>query len=141
MIKFCDLNHNLVEKVKALGLDSVCADYFLEACRTKRPVLMTASNPRWTFGGGIDYLFKEKYPHLVSYKQAVGGGNERIGNICFCLTVNDQLKAERKTVKEAIEFALENTAENETLLLSGVGTGIGMLSEDDFVGILQELLT
>jgi hypothetical protein len=142
-LKFVDLNRTLVNKVQALGIEAKCADYFLESCRTPRPVLMTASNPNFTMGGGIDWHFKENYPHLVKFKQAKGGENERIGNIIFAVTVNEDLKADRETVKKAIEFALQETAENETLLLSGVGTGIGAngnFTEDDFIEVLKELL-
>ena len=138
-IKFCDLNHNLVEKVGELGIESVCADYFNEVCRTKQPVMITASNPRWTFGGGVDFLFERNYPHLVGYKKMIGGENQRIGNICFCITVNNELKATKEQVKKAIEFAILNTYEGETLLLSGVGTGIGQMSESDFVEVLKEV--
>lgn len=140
MIKFCDLNHSLVEKVKALGTKAVTGDYFMEVCRTERPVMMTASNPSWTFGGGIDRLFDDYYPHLVSVKKMRGDGMERIGNICFCITVDSSLKATKEQIKKALAFAISSTHESETLLVSGVGTGIGGLSEDDFIGVLKEVI-
>lgn len=93
MIKFVDLNHSLVEKVKALGIKAVCNDYFVEAYRVKRPVLMTASNPMWTFGGGIDATFKKHFPELVRWKQIVGGEMERRANIIFAITVDENLQA------------------------------------------------
>ena len=49
----------------------------------------------------------------------------------------------KEQVKKAIQFAVDNTYEGETLLLSGVGTGIGKnndFTEDDFVEVLKELL-
>lgn len=139
MLKFCDLNNGLVEKVKEIGIKSVCADYFLEAAKTPYSVLITASNPNFTFGGGIDYHFKKNFPFYCQYKQQKGGGNERIGNINFCITVDETYKSNREMVKKAIEYGLTNLLEHETLLLSGLGTGIGGLSEDEFVEILRGL--
>ena len=88
-IKLIDLNHDLIQKAKALGYDAICADYFLESYKTENPVLMTASNPRFTFGGGLDALFMEKFRGLCEYKQVKGGGQERIANIIFAITVDD----------------------------------------------------
>jgi hypothetical protein len=138
-IIFVDLNKSLVEKVKKLNIEATCADYFLESARTPYPVLVTASNPNFTFGGGIDYHFKKNFPFYCQYKQQKGGGNERIGNINFCITVDENYKSNREMVKKAIEYSLTNLLENETLVLSGLGTGIGGLSEDEFVSILEEL--
>lgn len=140
MIKFCDLNGSLVKKVSDLGIPSVCADYFLEACRTERPVLMTASNPQFTMGGGLDYLFAKNYPHVVQFKQVKGGGMERIGNIIFAITVDECYKASPETIKQALIFALDHTYEGETLLVSGIGTGIGGLSEDEFVKVIKSVI-
>lgn len=139
-IKFVDLNSNLVKMVSELGIESICSDYFLEAYKTPRPVLMTASNPRFTFGGGLDYIFTEHFPKLCQFKQIKGGEEERIANICFCITVGDDYKANKEIVKNAIQFAIDNTDENETLILSGVGTCIGGMSNDEFIKILKEIL-
>jgi hypothetical protein len=143
MIKFCDLNHNLVTKVRDLGIESVQNDYFNESVNTPRAVLMTASNPHFSMGGGLDAKFLEYFPYYCKVKQIKGGGNERIGNIIFAVTVGSDFKATKELVKEAIQFAIDNTDEGETLLLSGVGTGIGAngnFTEDDFVEVLKSLL-
>jgi hypothetical protein len=139
-IKFCDLNHNLVDRVRELGIEAYCEDYFMFALSVPRHVLVTASNPNYTFGGGIDAIFKSNFSLYCEAKQYRRSEMERIGNICFCVTVGDDLKATKEQVKKAIQFAIDNTYEGETLLLSGVGTGIGGLSEDTFCEILKELL-
>jgi len=142
-IKFVDLNHYLVNKVKKLGIDSTQGDYFLEAYRTPRFVLITASNPFWGFGAGIDAQFKKHFPLLCEYKRQKGGENERIGNICFTISVDEELKSSKEKVGEAIKFALDNTDDRETLILSGIGTGIGKnanFSDDDFISVLEEVL-
>jgi hypothetical protein len=137
---FCDLNASLVEKVRAIGMKSVCADYFYIANEVHRPVLMTASNPHFSMGGGIDALFRKHYPLIVSHKQAKGGGMERIQNIIFAVTVDEYLVATPEMIEKAVKFAIDNTDEGETLLLSGVGTGIGGLNESVFVDIAKRVI-
>lgn len=139
-IKFVDLNKQLVSKVAKLGIESVHGDYFIESYKTSFPVLMTASNPLFTFGGGLDLHFTEHFPKLCEYKRVLGGGNQRISNVVFAITVDESLRATKETVKSAIQFAVENTLDHETLVISGVGTGIGRLSNSDFVEILRELI-
>jgi hypothetical protein len=136
-IKFCDLNKSLVEEVSKLGIESVHGDYFMESYKTFRPVLVTASNPFWSFGGGIDAHFITHFKGPCIYKQAIQGGMERIGNICFCISVNDDIEADKDSIEKALKFAVANTYEGETLLLSGIGTGIGRLSDKDFVDVLR----
>jgi len=139
-IKFIDLNNSLVEKVRELGIKAEHGDYFRNALDIPRHVLMTASNPQFSMGGGLDAKFADHFPYYCTIKRLKGGGNERIGNIIFAITVNNNYQATKDMVKKAIEFAIENTAENETLCLSGVGTGIGGLSEEDFIDVLKELI-
>jgi hypothetical protein len=143
-IKFVDRNYSLVKKVAELGIEAVHEDYFREARNTKNAVLMTASNPLWSFGGGIDAGFKENFPHLVDIKMDKGGDNERIGNICFTQTVGHDYKATKEIIKKALEFAIENTKKDETLLISGLGCGIGgnkLFGADEFCEVLKEVLT
>lgn len=139
MLKFVDFNQELVKKVSELGIPAVAGDYFLEANKIERPVLMTASNPYWTFGGGIDVHFLENFPELCKYKRMKGGGNERIGNIVFAITVDENLKSTKEVIIEAIIFALSTLCEHETLVLCGVGTGIGGLGVDEFVSVLKAI--
>lgn len=138
-LKFVDLNHSLVEKVKDIGVEAECGDYFMTALSIPRHVLMTASNPNYTFGGGLDFYFRKHFPLYCEQKQFKKTGMERIGNIVFAETVDENLKATKEQVKKAVQFALDNTYEGETLVLSGVGTGIGCMSEDKFVEILEEI--
>lgn len=135
-IRIVDLNPEVVSLAKDAGYEAVMNDYFAEAYSTPFSVLMTASNPRWTFGGGIDYAFTQHFPKLTEYKRLKGGSMERIGNIVFSITVDDTYKATKEMVKKAIDFAVSNTLEGETLLISGLGTGIGGLSPADFVECL-----
>lgn len=139
-LAFVDLNRDLVKAVKELGIKSYWTDYFLKSRKFDNPVFMTASNPAWTFGGGIDAIFLQNYRGLCEQKQTQGGGNERIGNICFTITVGDNLRVSKEKVQKAIKFALDNTAEDETLMLMGSGTGIGGLSKEEYIEALKEAL-
>lgn len=139
-MKFIDLNKSLVDAVSKLGIESVYGDYFLEAYRTLKPVFMTASNPYWGFGGGLDRVFTEHFPKLVQFKQMKGGGMERISNVVFAITVDENLIATKQQIKEALEFAINATGKDETLCIMGCGTGIGGLSQSDFVEVLKSLI-
>lgn len=48
-------------------------------------------------------------------------------------------RADRETVKRALQFAKSQTGEDETLIISGVGTSIGGLDIETFVNILKEI--
>ncbi len=78
-------------------------------------------------------LCKKRYSKLGWFQIPPKGKNKRIEDIVFTITVNEELKATRELVKEALVFALKETREDETVLISGLGTGIGGLDEDDFV--------
>lgn len=136
-MKIIDTNNKLIEACKRAGFDAICADYFREANNIYKHVLCTASNPQWTFGGGIDALFYDKFNGYCVYKQVKGGGMERIGNIVFTITVDSNCRATKEQVQRAIQFAVDNTSDDETLCISGLGTGIGGLSIGEFVGILS----
>lgn len=135
-----DLNQNVVEAGIDMGIESRFGDYFRIASSIKRSVMMTASNPHFSMGGGIDYLFEQNFPYWTQIKKIRGGGNERIGSICFCITVDNRMKASKELVKEAIQFAISETGPNETLVISGAGTGIGGMSIADFREILKEVV-
>jgi len=139
-ILLIDLNKDLIELAEANGIECVYGDYFREGYKQTRPVFVTASNPNFTFGGGIDYLFTKHFPELCRLKQFNGGGSERIANICFTITVDEYLKANKELVKEALLFAINNTDDNETLCLTGLGTNIGGMNIQEFIDLLLELI-
>lgn len=141
-LKFCDGNYELVKEVSKLGIESVHNDYFREALKTQNVVMMTASNPLYTFGGGIDAGFMQNFTELCKQKQDKGGDNERIGNICFTQTVGHNFKATKEIVKKALQFAISTLQKDETLLFSGLGVGIGQhegYGVKEFLEILKEL--
>lgn len=141
MVKIIDTRHSIIEKCKKAGYDAVQGDYFDLATEIPHHVLATASNPHFTFGGGIDATFLELFPHYCKAKRRKQGGNERIGNIIFLVSVDFSLDSNEALVRDALQFAKENTLRHETLCLSAIGTGIGRLHEETFIEILQEVFT
>lgn len=135
-----DQNEKVVVEAANAGFAALRGDYFARSYQTERSVLMTASNPQWTFGGGIDAEFKRQFLGPVVYKQQFQGDMERIGNICFCITVGGDLKATKEIITSALRFAWANTYDGETLIIPGVGTGIGGLSPKQFAEALKEVI-
>ena len=137
--KLIDLNRSLIQQAKKASIDAVWGDYFSEAEKIPNAVLITASNPKWTFGGGIDLGFYNHFYSECREKQEKGGGMERIGNIVFAITVNEEYKSTPEIVKQALEFGLSTLKKNETLVTSALGTGIGGLPTDIFIEIIKDL--
>ncbi len=95
-------------------------------------VHVSASNPSFTFGGGLDAVLFKKY-NKECLQARKTKGMKRIGNVIFTITVDNEYFATEYRVRKALEFAIENTKTRETLVLSGLGTGIGGLNERTFV--------
>ena len=139
-IVFIDKNESLVAKVKKavkylpFKVTAKCGDIFKE-----KGVIVSASNPMFSMGGGLDALIAEKYPKEcgdIDRKE----GDQRHGNVIFAVTVGEDFKATRELVESALNSALDCTEKDETVLISGLGTGIGGLDEDDFVWIFLKVL-
>lgn len=137
-IVFIDKNKRLVNKVKkALGESKVQVkhgDIFAE-----RGVIVSASNPNFTMGGGLDALIARKYPKECAEARNTPGKNKRIGDVIFTITVDNKLKSNIMLVRKALNFAKRNLKKNETLLVSGLGTGIGGLSYKAFANAFVEV--
>lgn len=141
-ILFVDKNEELVSKVKSAieflpkewNVSAKCGDIFEE-----EGVIVSASNPNFMMGGGLDALIAEKYPKECGDIDRKDG-NQRHGNVIFTITVGEDLKATRELVAEALKSALYNTEKGETVLISGLGTGIGGLDPDDLVWLFLAAL-
>lgn len=79
-IKFIDLNQELVDKVsKAIPhFQSICDDIF-----NHEWVIVSASNPSFTFWGGLDAQIAKRFPNECKEKQEKKGWNERIVKSCL----------------------------------------------------------
>lgn len=138
-LKIIDSRRSIIDKCEDSGYDVTHGDYFTEILKVPRHVICSASNSSYTFGGGFDRELYENFPLYCQEKQTRIGSNERIGNICFVISVDNELKANERLVREALQFSKENTAKDETLCIMGIGTAIGRLDESQFVSILKEV--
>ena len=142
---FIDLNKKLVSKVRKavkylpeeFNVSVKCGDIFKED-----GVIVSASNSSFTMGGGLDALIVKHYPEeskLIQKKKK----QQQIGEVMFVVTVGKDLKATRETVGNALRFALDehnHMATDQTMLVSGLGTGVGGLDEDDFVWLFLSVV-
>ena len=134
-IKFIDLNKWLVKKVsKAIPhFECICDDIF-----NHKWVIVSASNPSFTFGWWLDKSIAKKFPNECAEKQSKKGWNERIWNVIFTITVDDNIKSSKELIWKALQSIMMFWEENETILLSWLGTSIWWLSEEDFIDVLKD---
>ena len=134
-IKFVDTNKKLVDKVRKNipQFECIHGDIF-----EQEGVIVSASNADFTFGGWLDTLIAKKYPNECKEKQDKKWLNERIGNVIFTITVDNNLKSNKVLIREALQSIMMLWGESETILLSWLWTGIWWLSEDDFIDVLKD---
>jgi len=136
-----DNRKSIIEKAKTAGFNAIYGDFFKEIVKIPRHIICSASNPSFTFGGGFDRQLQENFPFYCREKQSrYNEKNERIGNICFVISVDNRINATDELVRDALIFARDNTEEGETLCLTAIGCLIGGLNEDVFMEILQEVM-
>ncbi|MEI6289703.1 MAG: hypothetical protein WCP19_04655, partial [Chloroflexota bacterium] len=58
----------------------------------------------------------------------------------WAITVDEHLVSSKELVRDALDFACSQVTPEETLLVSGLGTGIGGLPYKDFINALLEIL-
>ena len=137
-IKFIDTNKSLCKKVEKLGYFEVFNEDIIKHI-TSDTIIVSASNPSFTFWWGIDKLIAEIYPKECEQKQARKGWNERIGKVIFTITVDNNIQASKILLIQSFNSILQLWEETETILLTGLGTWIGWLSEDDFIEVLLDI--
>jgi len=137
MIIFVDQNKKLCKLVKlALPKLRVLNKDILEVKQNfLGSKIVTASNPRFFAGGGLDALLEKEYS--IEWKEAQCG--KMTNNLFFVISVNQFLQPDFNLIKKALIQVLEASKYN-TLLLTGLGTGIGGLKEKQFVKLLKEVL-
>lgn len=139
-IVFIDFNLDLCKRVNAAtGIEGRCTN-IIDYQKANGGVIVSASNPQFTMGAGLDAAIKKAFPKQSEWAAVTPGSNKRIDNIIFAVTVDNSLKSNRKLIKRAISDALALTGAHETLLLSGLGCGIGGMNQETFVEILKECL-
>lgn len=145
MIVFAEKNKELRELFKESFPDIEVTDDMFSCPEPKN--IVTCSNKWLSMGGGIDAIIAKHYPkECAQAKEQLGKGTIddlltpfRVGRVVFAVTVDDQLKADTKAIKNALSFIFNRLKDHEeTFIFTGMGTGIGGLSPEKFINLCKE---
>lgn len=145
MIIFAEKNEELRNLFKETFPDIEVTDDMFSVSEPKNVV--TCSNKWLSMGGGIDAVIAKKYPkECATAKEQLGNGTMdnlltpfRVGNVVFAVTVDDELKADIGAIKNSLTFIFKMLKpHNETFVFTGMGTGIGGLSPEEFINLCKE---
>ena len=129
-----DLNEDLIEKIKSLNFPSytnfdIAVGDAISLWQETNTIIVSASNPSFTMGGGIDAQIKALRPN-----HRPTNTNHLIGDVLYCITVDESLQSNYDLVFAAIRDA--NTL-NRDVIITGLGTGIGGLDHSTFCSALM----
>ena len=136
-IIFFDKNKELCEMAKTIPEIEVknC-----DLSKIKADAISTASNPNFTFGGGIDAILKERFNLKKGEWLEIQKGDDKIKNVVLNITVDNELITSKELIRKAyINFF--NVAKNEgweTVAVCGFGSGIGSLPNSTVIEALRE---
>ena len=138
-IIFCDKNKELVAKVKEVienNKNNLHCELIVDTsgdvleCKEKHPdaKIVTASNPKFDMGGGLDLILKTKYAEQCQTAREFKTTND----LFFVVSVDNDLKSTRKIIQRALLGVYFCSRKND-IILTGLGTGVGGLSSKDFI--------
>jgi len=138
-IIFCDSNKELVAKVKEVienNKNNLHCELIVDTsgdvleCKEKHPdaKIVTASNPKFDMGGGLDLILKTKYAEQCQTAREFKTTND----LFFVVSVDNDLKSTRKIIQRALLGVYFCSRKND-IILTGLGTGVGGLSSKDFI--------
>lgn len=145
MIIFAEKNKGLRELFKKEFPDIEAVEDMFAVPEPKNVV--SCSNKWLSMGGGIDALIAKYYPkECKQAREQLGAGTMdglltpfRIGKVVFAVTVGDNLEADEKAIKNSLSFIFTRLKQHEeTFVFTGMGTGIGGLSPQDFINLCKE---
>jgi len=143
-IIICDQNKELIDYLKSnmkageqssgVILEFVHGDVVELHEKTENSRIVTASNPQFQAGGGLDFVLSQKY----SWKEAkeFSWNND----LFFVVSVDDERKSNIDIVKRALVGVL-GYAYKFIPILTGIGTAIGGLPMQDLLSGLTTILT
>lgn len=146
ILTFCDKNKELVKKVKQLFKDnkdnkagfelkiSKFNDVFEEQ-EKNGGLICTASNPKFSMGGGLDKQIKDKF----NLKEEEIKEFQATDKIFPIVTVDDSIQSDKQIIRRALSgMFLYRYRYN--YILTGIGTAIGGLDEEIFLQELEYIL-
>lgn len=137
-IIFCDINKELLEKVKKLFKDCrnnthcqlITSDK--DVLQTKKEykdaLIVTASNPNFTMGGGLDKVIKDNYPEQCNSPREFLFTED----LFFTISCDENIQSNKEIIKRALLGCYFASRKND-IILTGIGTSIAGLSEDEFL--------
>jgi hypothetical protein len=144
-LSFIDKNKELVKEVKKLfdkyknnKLDwelIAKVDDVFEYQEKNGGKICSASNPDFTFSGGLDALIAKKFPEEIKDAREF----KWTDNLFFLITVDKNIKSSSKIIARSLAGVLFYRYEFD-IILTGIGTGIGGLSIKYFIIELEKLL-
>jgi len=138
-IIFCDRNKEFLSEVlKLFGTEknNLHCELIVDTsgdvleCKEKHPdaKIVTASNPKFDMGGGLDLILKTKYAEQCQTAREFKTTND----LFFVVSVDNDLKSTRKIIQRALLGVYFCSRKND-IILTGLGTGVGGLSSKDFI--------
>ena len=115
-------------------IEFVCGDIIALHEKTPNSRIVTASNPSFSPDGGLDALLAKKY-----------GWNDPTefmwnDNLFFVKSVDEDRRANKVIVERALVGVLGYAA-RYTMLLTGIGTGVGGLAVDGLEALIKKVLS
>ena len=143
-IIFCEKNKKLLKKVKEVFKNETnnlhCEliteiDVFKAKKKYPNALITTTSNPDFSMGGGLDALIKEKYPEQCKSPREF----KFTKDLFFTITVDKNIKSSKSIVQRAL-LGIYFASRKNDIIFTGLGTGIGGLSIDDFISELKKFV-
>ncbi len=143
-IIFCEKNKELLKKVKEVFKNETnnlhCeliteTDVFKAKKKYPNALITTTSNPDFSMGGGLDALIKEKYPEQCKSPREF----KFTKDLFFTITVDKNIKSSKSIVQRAL-LGIYFASRKNDIIFTGLGTGIGGLSIDDFISELKKFV-
>ena len=143
-IIFCEKNKELLKKVKEVFKNEtnnlhceliIETDVFKAKKKYPNALITTTSNPDFSMGGGLDALIKEKYPEQCKSPREF----KFTKDLFFTITVDKNIKSSKSIVQRAL-LGIYFASRKNDIIFTGLGTGIGGLSIDDFISELKKFV-
>ena len=140
---FIDKNEELVRRVSALfeKYKTNKWDYELEArvgdiSKERDGIFVTASNPEFLAGGGVDGVLAKRFKsQWKDLKEGV-----KADNLFPVVSVGKDRCAEEWRVMRSLSLVFLLLRNESRVVLTGIGTGIGGLSVNNFCKLLENVL-
>ncbi len=138
-IIICDKNQELITALKKIDftnsevdMEFVCGDVIELHEKTPNSRIVTASNPNFDSAGGLDAVLAEKYDWKNPREFEI------TDDLFFIISVDENIQTNRAVILRAL-VGIYGFSEKHTMIMTGIGTGIGGLDPQGFVKLIFDL--